>query len=384
MKTKLILLFSFFALYNCSTENLNQEVEEKINESAAKLTLNTEEVLLWNNGVSKRSWLFLNQDNGKVYKNASNFWDAELVGNPANHPNNVNEFTFYDGITNEVFSVPGMRSPSLKWITLGYDYSDWGKYSGYDMWIFDNLTDGSPASFDDPIEFRFMNHARGMNDESTPVQSARKLREVGFVFDNWAQYWPQTNEWTGGNHSFRGNYSVNQFSDIKLTFDAKMEAYRKAYDVNNTDPQQYKLGGYVTADFRFFQHDGNGNIVKGYLIGILFSNPQNVDYNSNPNDNIIYEDDNSQIHRILLDGRKLGISCIDNNSDIDTSLTNADEIYYLNAYKTVTINYFDLIQQYFPTVNYSNTIISGLDIYSATRGSDITFSVKNIQLKGIN
>lgn len=385
MKTRLFLLFTLIILSSCTIENISQEPNEEIdNNLVQKSGLNNEESLLWNDGITKRSWLFLNQDNGKPYKNLSNYWDAELVGNPANNPNNVNEYTFYDGVTNQPFSFPGMRSPSFKWVTYGYDYSYWGKYSGFDIWIFDHLADGSPASFNDPLEFRIMNHARGMNDLSSPIESARKLREVGFVFDNWPQYWPSESLWTGGYHSFKANYRVNQFSDIRLTFDAKMEAYRKPFDTNNTDPQQYNLGGYATADFRFIQHDGNGGIIKSYLIGILFANPQNIDHNYNPNDNIIYEDNNSQTHVILLDGRKLGISCIDNISDINTAQSNVDETYYLDIYKTVTINYFDLIQQYFPNVNYTNTIIKGLDIYAATRGSDIAFSIKNIQLKGIN
>jgi len=230
-----------------------------------------------------------------------------------------------------------------------------------------------------------MNHARGMNDTMDAIKSARKLREVGFVFDNWPQHW-DNGDWSGGYHSFRGNYKVNEFSDIRLTFDAKMETYKKAYATNNTDPVNNKLGGYATADFRFTLFDNNGNKIKGFLIGVLFSNPENLDYNSNPNDSIIYEIDDipNNIYSILLDGRKLGINCIDNISDINTSLSNSNEIYYLNQFKTVTIDYWSLIQTYFPNINYNNTIMTGLDIYNASRGSDITFSVKDIQLKGIN
>ena len=120
-----------------------------------------------------------------------------------------------------------------------------------------------------------------------------------------------------------------------------------------------------------------------YLLGVIFSNPQNIDYNNISTDDIIWEDNNGD-HRILLDGNKLGINCIDGITDIDYNLTNSDEIYYLSNYKNVNIDYLELIEIYFPNINYENTIITGLDIYSATRGADITFDINNIQLKGIN
>uniref|UniRef100_A0AAU6WQK9 Uncharacterized protein n=1 Tax=Chryseobacterium endophyticum TaxID=1854762 RepID=A0AAU6WQK9_9FLAO len=37
-------------------------------------------------------------------------------------------------------------------------------------------------------------------------------------FDNWPQYWADEKKWTGGYHSFSGNYQVEKLNNLTVKF----------------------------------------------------------------------------------------------------------------------------------------------------------------------
>jgi hypothetical protein len=110
------------------------------------------------------------------------------------------------------------------------------------------------------------------------------LKEVGFVFDNWPQYWANTNEWTGGTNSFSGNYQIEKLDKIIVKFKFRLINYNTP--LNKKISKEKLLGSYATCDLRFNEYDENGKIQKTYLLGVIFSNPLQIDFNDKPNDDV--------------------------------------------------------------------------------------------------
>ncbi|CAM3327808.1 hypothetical protein [Empedobacter stercoris] len=340
MKIRLFIVALFLLIFfNCKSYNYQVYTENK------KYGISNS--LLWNPKITKKSWVFYNQDSAMFRNYYSNLTEGHLLGSPSNQWDS----SYLDPISNQTIHTSNLSNYSLMWVTLGYDYNQKKSNPGFDFLILND----NRISNNEPLEFRIINNAKFLNND--------KLREVGFIFNNWPQYWPVDNVWSGGNHSFKANYNINDFNTLKVTFNAKLNDYKPP--LNNT----VWSGAYITCDFRFSVYNDNGSIFKSYLIGVIFSNPSNKDYNGNPNDDIFFQEtilnQGVTIERTLLHGNKVGIDNID------------------SSYKNITIDFKPLILKYFNDIDFNKTnFITGLDIYSATRSADITYDIKEIDFEG--
>lgn len=319
--------------------------------------------------MTKRAWLFEQQDlvGSGNYADDSNMSDEIFLGSPTN----LWDSEYTDILTGNVFHSRSSTSHdySALMVTRQYTHSDrianniinTDNVKGYKF----SYSDQYITDINNPLEFNYVNNARTFNNPN-------ELREVGVLFKNWVNYSP--NGLTGGNHSFKRNFTISEFSKIKVGFMAKLNSYTNPI---NTIFNGTVLGGYLTCDFRFSYFDSNGNVVRNDLLGIVFSNPSNVDYNNNVNDAIFWYGGDNEVdggfpsRRIFLNANKIGYQ------SLTISSTN---------YKSYTFDYLPLILQYLPAppdgYTYDDAIITGLDIYSGNRGSNINFSIKNISIFG--
>jgi hypothetical protein len=311
--------------------------------------------LLWNNHITKRSWVYLNQDEGKIYIKNSDISEGDALKMAKNSWDAI----YLDTKTNQKFSTKERRNASFKFVTAGYKAEDQNRDLGYDFKILNN--NKKPEA---PYIFRITNNASEENPETLG-----KLREVGFVFENWPQYWRQTNEWTGGAHSFSDNYQVEKLNKILVKFKFRLVNYSAPLSQYKNQTKEKWLGSYASCDLRFCEYDENGNVVKNYLLGVLFSNPLKVDYNDNPNDGILWGENNTKekIIKLLIHGEKNGIKEINKSSDI---------------FQAVEIDFKSLIGKYFKINKNHKNIIVGLDIYSNTRSTNLTYDIQDIQVIG--
>lgn len=314
--------------------------------------------MIWNVKIMKRSWVYLNQDDGKIYKQNSDITDGDKLKMPINNW----DANYTDEKTKLKFATPNKTNASFKFVTLGYKVSDQNKLVGFDFKILNNNKKN-----EEPFIFRILN-----NSQKEDNKAMGTLREVGFVFDNWPQYWSENNNWAGGEHSFSGNYNIKDLDKLIVRFKYRLVDFDAP--LNKKMVKEKWLGSYVTCDLRFNEYDESGKMTDKYLIGVVFSNPLNVDYNDNRNDDILYglggkvtNPNEKQV--LLLHGNKVGVKEINN-------LNNKNE------FQIVEIDFKPLINKYIEFNEGNRNIITGLDIYSATRGSNLTFDIQNIEVIG--
>lgn len=312
--------------------------------------------LIWNQGITKRSWVYLYQDEGKYYKRNSDISEGDALKMPKNYWS----ASYIDADTQQKFGTANKTNASFKLVTLGYKVEDQKKTEGFDFIVLNN-----DKKNDEPFIFRIINNSQSENNLTLGT-----LREVGFVLDNWPQYWPKENTWTGGEHSFSGNYNIQDFDQIIVKFKYRLIDFKAP--LNKKKINEKWLGSYVTCDFRFNQYDETGKVIDKSLIGVVFSNPLGVDYNGNPNDGILYGDKTTRKNgqqMILLHGNENGVKEINTiNSE--------------NEFQTVEINFKPLINKYLEYNKNNRNIITGLDIYSATRAADLTYDIQDVQVTG--
>ncbi|MFU8972238.1 hypothetical protein [Chryseobacterium wangxinyae] len=312
--------------------------------------------MIWNQHISKKSWIYLNQDITKFYKKNSDLTEAESLEMPKNNW----DATYTDNETKQKFSTPNTVNASFKFVTLGYKIDDQKKKFGFDFIIVNQN-----KKSDEPYIFRIIN-----NSQKDSYEKLGTIREVGFVFDNWPQYWKSEDKWTGGQHSFSGNYQVEKLDNLKVKFKFRLVNFNMP--LNKKMIRQKWLGSYATCDLRFNGYDENGQIVNKYLIGVVFSNPLKVDYNDNLSDDALFgkgeaKADEQQI--LLLHGGKIGLN--------EVNVVSRD-----NVFKTVEIDFKPLIKKYLNINKNHKNIITGLDIYSATRATDFAYEIQDIQVIG--
>lgn len=314
--------------------------------------------MLWNNHITKRSWIYVNQDEQMVYKEISDITDGDNLKMPKNRW----DAKYTDSKTKNVFNTPDQTNASFKFVTLGYKMEDIKKNVGFDFLILNKN-----KKKDDPYIFRIVN-----NSQKVKYETVGDLREVGFVFDNWPQYWEKDKVWTGGQHSFSDNYQIEKLDNLIVKFKIRLINYNTP--INKNVAKEKWLGSYVTCDFRFNEYSTNGKLLNSYLLGVVFSNPLKVDFNGNDSDHILFgstkkEKDGTTYKMLLLHGSKVGIKEI---NTIDSK----------NNFQTVEIDFKPLLEKYYK-INKNNTnIVTGLDIYSATRGVDLTYDIQDLQMTG--
>lgn len=346
MKSKKILFISFIGI--SFTISLDFTPQKCIEDCFS---------MIWNDRITKRSWIYLEQDETKVYKKNSDISEGDLL----KMPKNMWDADYTDNVSAEKFGTPNKTNASFKLVTLGYNVKDQKKTVGFDFMILNQS-----KKEDDPYIFRIVNNSQ--KESSTTLGT---LREVGFVFDNWAQYWDKDKVWTGGNHSFKANYQVEDLDKIIVKFKFRLVDYNAP--LNKEMIEKKWLGSYATCDFRFIEYDENGKPINSYLIGLVFSNPLKVDFNGNPNDGILFgstKTENGIFQKfLLLHGNKNGVKEV---NTIDAQ----------NGFKTVEIDFKPLIEKYFNINKNHKNIISGLDIYSATRATNFTYDIQDVQVNG--
>lgn len=314
--------------------------------------------MIWNQGISKRSWIYLNQGETKIYRKNSDISDGDYLKMPKNNWDAI----YTDAKTLQKFNTANKTNASFKLVTLGYKAEDQKKTVGFDFIVLNKDKKNKPYIF------RITNNSQKENPETLGT-----LREVGFVFDNWPQYWPGEKKWTGGQHSFSDNYEVDQLNNLIVKFQFKLVHFNAP--LNKKLIQKRWLGSYATCDLRFNEYDENGNILNRYLIGVVFSNPLNADYNDDKNDDVFYglgKAPSGEQQVLLLHGSKSRVK------EINT-------VSAKNTFETVDIDFKPLINKYLylRKTNVKNKyIITGLDIYSATRAADFTFEIQDIQVTG--
>ena len=312
--------------------------------------------LIWNDHITKKSWIYLNQDETKFYKKNSDLTEADVLKMPKNNW----DATYIDNETKQKFGTPDKTNASFKFVTLGYKVDDQKKDFGFDFVVLNKNKKST-----EPYIFRISNNAQKQD-----IATLGAIREVGFVFDNWPQYWKNENKWTGGEHSFSGNYQVENLETLRVKFKFRLIQYNAP--LNKKLVKEKWLGSYATCDLRFNEYDAKGQIINKYLIGVVFSNPLNVDYNDNLNDGVMFgkgDAEPGQQQILLLHGNKNGVKEV---NTIDSK----------NAFREVVIDFKPLINKYLNVNKNHKNIITGLDIYSATRATDFTYDIQNLQVIG--
>lgn len=314
--------------------------------------------LIWNKNICKKSWVYLNQNDNKIYRLNSDISEGDELKMPKNNW----DANYTDGETNEKFSTANKTNASFKLVTLGYKPEDQEKVVGFDFMVLNKDKKNTPYIF------RITNNSQKESPKTLGI-----LHEVGFVFENWPQYWPVEKKWTGGQHSFSDNYEIDKLDNLIVKFQFKLVHFNAP--LNKKLTQEKWLGSYATCDLRFNEYDENGKILNRYLIGVVFSNPLNVDYNNNKIDNVFYGAGKAPYGEqqvLLLHGSKNGLK--------EINKINAN-----NTFEMVEIDFKPLIKKYLNLKkgNIKNKyVITGLDIYSATRAADFIFEIQDIQVTG--
>lgn len=308
--------------------------------------------MLWNNRLTKKSWIFLNQDTGLIFEKASHLEEAHEVGNPGD----VWPYK-YSCSNGDTISASNKAAPSVKAVSWNYSENQWRKNPGYEISTYRDQS--RPIN---PIEFLFKNNAKKAVDSDL-------LREIGLVFDHWPERF-RDGSWNDGLWSFRKGYRLTEFSEIRPFLKVKMDNY--SAPILAADGR----GAYISVDFRFAYYDEGGKIIRSDLIGVVFANFFNLDFNLNPDDAIFWQDfiSDPTSRRILLSAEKLGFDFLGSSRSDD-------------EYRTITFDYMPLIKKYLPEppegYTFDDAIVRGLDIYSGARGTDISFWLKGVQLNGM-
>lgn len=312
--------------------------------------------MIWNQKITKKSWVYLEQDERGFYKENSDITDGDKLKMPTNNWDAV----YVDNKTKEKFSTPHKTNASFKFVTTGYKPNQQRGKFGFNFTVLNqNKKD------EEPYIFRIVN-----NSQKESNKTLGKIKEVGFVFDNWPQYWVNENKWIGGFHSFLENYEVENLDNLIVSFKFRLVDYNAP--LNKSMIEKKWLGSYATCDLRFSEYDENGKVLHSYLIGVVFSNPLKVDYNGNKSDDVLFESNvvnGNDIKVFLVHGSKNGVNEINNVSSN-------------NIFQDVKIDFKPLIMKYFNINRKNKNIITGVDIYSATRAADFTYEIQDIQIKG--
>jgi hypothetical protein len=315
-----------------------------------KTTSMSTEDLLWNQGLIKRNYLHRPcSDNGCNLELPIKY-NCDLSGLIDGKPPGIWPYRYQVDDGSWIWATDS-SAPSFTLVTWNYQNAEFKAYPGYDIWV-NGGYDGNP------IEFSILNNARSFADLNL-------LREVGVQFDHWA---PNPGWW-----SFKKQYTLGDFQDIQGNFQATLDYFSAPPNHTNTV--------YVTADLRLAYFDPGGNKVRMELVGVIICNPNNYDLNGNPNDSIYWQGFTDANHleniggipsaRILLQGTKLGIPALDSS-----------------GYKNIVINYRALIEKFMPPpppgYTHNDAVIIGWDLYSDTRGYDIGFRLKNVNMYGMH
>jgi|GEM_PF-3470249 len=312
--------------------------------------------MIWNQGITKKSWVYLEQDEPGFYKENSDITEGDNLNMPKNNWDAV----YIDNKTKKKFSTPHQTNASFKFVTTGYAAN---QQKG--VFRFNFIVLNKNKKHNESYIFRIIN-----NSQRESYKTYGKIKEVGFVFDNWPQYWANENKWIGGYHSLSENYQIENLDNLVVSFKFRLVAYNKP--LNKKIIEKKWLGSYATCDLRFNEYDANGKVLQSYLIGLVFSNPLKVDYNGNKNDNILFESNliNTNEQKIILvHGNKNGVNEINKVSPE-------------NTFQNVEIDFKPLIMKYLNINSNHKNIITGIDIYSATRAADFTYDIKDIQVTG--
>lgn len=346
-----VICFYFFSCEN--NEKIIIKEQQKFGKDQ-RVASGVEFNMLWNKeGVTKRSFLHLNLNNGNVdlinnppLRYLCDLSEADIVGN------HHRTWPYVYLTTNGYIQSNDSTAPSFKLVSEGYDNHQFGgsgsNYSGFAIWVQNGYTNS-------PLVFRMINSAKQLSLD-------KKLREVGIVFEHWY------NQFNEGRWSFKDQYYIEELSMIRPKFDIKINHFNNYRSPNTTITTTY-----LTADLRIeYYNIRNGNKVRTDLIGVIFSNlggsSNGFDFNGNLNDNVFWEDTNPQNPRVILHGYQLGLG-IPNIPIIPNNFT------------TIEFDYKPLIAQYLPQPPVGcKGVLVGFDVYSSTRCADIDFSIKNIYL----
>ncbi len=312
--------------------------------------------MLWNQGITKKSWVYLEQDESKFYQRNSDITEGDDLNMPTNSWNAI----YNDNETQKLFRTPNQTNASFKFVTTGYNVNDQKKDVGFDFMVINKN-----KKKEEPYIFRISNNSQYEKSETLGI-----IKEVGFVFENWPQYWDRENKWTGGMHSFRRNYEVEQLDNLIVKF--KFRLVKFSAPLHKQLIKEKWLGSYATCDLRFNSYNDKGEIVNKYLIGVIFSNPLNVDYNENQNDNILYgtgEVEKGKQQILLLHGNKNGVTEVNKTTG-------------KNVFQSVEIDFKPLIDKYLKIDKRYKNIITGLDIYSGTRATNFIYEIQDIRIIG--
>jgi hypothetical protein len=359
MKNYFYFFLSVFTFFSCASEDVVQTTSTTPKSYERKVSGATEN-MLWNHRMTKRSWMHTSVIDGQAAKSirhASTLQD--LVGNPANiYPL---EYLTYNEINNvwtpEYIHASNYSAPSTTWVSYNYSVDHWREYPGFDKWIFDGAVAG------DPLIFQFANNAKYLNDNFT-------LHEVGFVFQHWFQEGSAAEfNQTGGWWSFRQQYKLSDFSEIKPFFKVKLNNYDP---IETANPNK---GAYITCDFRYVYFDPvTKQRIRSDFVGVVFCISPGLDFDGNSLNHIVWKSFTPESNRILLLASKINIPYL--------NIANLSE---RSSYKDITYNILNLITQYNPPppgYTIEDAYLDGYDIYSASRGADIQFWITDIQLNG--
>lgn len=357
----LVLLVTL--LYSCTKKIRNDEINAPA--SYAKNQHNASSFnMLWNkDGVRKRSFIHLNLLHGIGNDNLrpavwqmSDLSEADSVGNPYNTWPYKYPVTPGSAYLNDSIHSPNNTAYSFLLVTEGYNNNQFGAYPGFDVWIQNSYTNH-------PLEFNVFNNAKQFSQYDSTL-NAFPLHEAGIIFQHWY------NQWDEGRWSFTEQFKIAQLEFIKPRFQVRLDNFN-----NYASPNTTLTTTYLTADLRI-EYRQNNNLIRTDLLGVIFSNlggTNGFDYNGDITDDIFWEDKSTDNPRILLHGYQLG-------------LTPSNILTYPSAWTTIEFDYLPLIYEYLPApplnCTYDNAILTGFDIYSSTRASDIVFSVKDIYLNG--
>lgn len=385
MKSKFLILIVFALFYQSS--------------GCYSQTNNIED-MLWNQGITKKAWSFWDQgfilepgeqitcpgsyQPHKFWKNLSDMTEADLVGNPYSGGDE-----YKDTFTQEPFDSYKKTNYSFQCVNLGYCPSSIISFTGindeskigfgYKYW------DTNPTSKTDPLEFQFFNNSIGAGGTTNP----HTIKEVGIVLQNWVV---QESPLRGGNHCFRENYRVGDFSKIICSFALRLDAFtqssRSTKDVSNSHYEGTEHDGYITADLRFGYFDRDtGKIKKLGLIGIIISNLCNPDTTPYPLPaGHQYYYDPYLMYYDLRDATYENVPTKNEIVFLDYRLLDPGLFTVSPGFTDFSIDYRGLLDYYStpPDYEYSteDAVIMGLDVYSSVRNSNIVFSVKDIKMRG--
>ncbi len=364
MKNKKIifLVITLKFLFSCSESIEENIIDNNLYFKNAPIITN----MLWNPHLEKKAFVYYNNmdliSNYRCLKNYTyddNYFNSisNLSENHLLNKVKSRNHTYFDYSTNYSFTSLDNSAHSMLWTSFRYCPTLYGQYPGFDMW-FDGLTYNHPV-------WTFKNNSLGLSAIN---------REVGLVLNHY------TTEGEIGQWSFKEEYQIHDFDEIKFDADIKLNTYR----VNSNN----EVNNLIRVDFRVVYLNNDRSIAKSDLLGILISNLSNTDYFGVIGDG--YYAKTSSIapsgytrEKVEIVASELNLDNLDDNLQIDSNgvKSNPDFININFDLKSLLLLHLNN-----PPNNFSidDAVIVGLDLYSNTRKSDITFAVKGLNVTGVN